>query len=126
MPGLALANADLESKMANPKNWAAQAGDMFNQRYSKLNQINKDNVLAKSKEYLAGAGLDMAKWSTCAGDTESDAYKAVANEVDADMELGKSLGVSGTPGVFVNGTFLNGAQPLSAFEPLIESAKAGS
>ena len=44
MPGLALANADLESKMANPKNWAAQAGDMFNQRYSKLKQINKGNV----------------------------------------------------------------------------------
>ena len=47
-------------------------------------------------------------------------------EVDADMALGKSLGVSGTPGFFVNGTFLNGAQPLAAFEPLIQSAKAGS
>lgn len=44
VPGLALANADLEKHMANSKNWAAQAGDMFNQRYSKLNQINKGNV----------------------------------------------------------------------------------
>jgi len=89
-------------------------------------QINKDNVLDKSKEYLAGSGLDMAKWSTCAEDNESAEYKAVAAEVDADMALGKSLGVSGTPGFFVNGTFLNGAQPLAAFEPLIQSAKAGS
>ncbi|ATE60785.1 methanol/ethanol family PQQ-dependent dehydrogenase [Thauera sinica] len=44
LPGVALANADLESKIANPKNWAMQAGDMFNQRYSKLKQINTGNV----------------------------------------------------------------------------------
>jgi len=44
VPAFAWANADLERHMANPKNWAAQAGDMYNQRYSKLNQINKNNV----------------------------------------------------------------------------------
>ncbi|WP_298830759.1 methanol/ethanol family PQQ-dependent dehydrogenase [uncultured Piscinibacter sp.] len=44
VPGLALANADVEKNIANSKNWAMQAGDMFNQRYSKLNQINKGNV----------------------------------------------------------------------------------
>lgn len=43
-PAWAWANADLESKMANPANWAAQAGDFYNQRYSKLAQINKSNV----------------------------------------------------------------------------------
>ena len=40
----ALANADLERKMADSKNWAAQAGDMANQRYSKLDKINTGNV----------------------------------------------------------------------------------
>ena len=44
IPGLALANADVEKNIANSKNWAMQAGDMYNQRYSKLNQINKGNV----------------------------------------------------------------------------------
>jgi PQQ-dependent dehydrogenase (methanol/ethanol family) len=44
LPGMAVANADLESKIANSKNWAMQAGDMFNQRYSKLKQINVGNV----------------------------------------------------------------------------------
>ncbi len=43
-PGLASANADVEKNIANPKNWAMQAGDMFNQRYSTLKQINKGNV----------------------------------------------------------------------------------
>jgi PQQ-dependent dehydrogenase (methanol/ethanol family) len=44
VPGLAAANADVEKLTANPANWAMQAGDMYNQRYSKLNQINATNV----------------------------------------------------------------------------------
>ena len=44
VPALALANPDLESKIANSKNWAMQAGDFSNKRYSKLKQINKGNV----------------------------------------------------------------------------------
>jgi lanthanide-dependent methanol dehydrogenase len=44
LPALAFANADVEKQIANSKNWAMQAGDMFNQRYSKLNQINTGNV----------------------------------------------------------------------------------
>ena len=43
-PALVLANAELEGKMANSANWAAQAGDMYNQRYSKLDKINAGNV----------------------------------------------------------------------------------
>src|SRR3989441_2384764 len=44
IPALALGNADVEKRIADPHNWAMQAGDMFNQRYSKLNQINTKNV----------------------------------------------------------------------------------
>ncbi|MGH1357743.1 MAG: methanol/ethanol family PQQ-dependent dehydrogenase [Burkholderiaceae bacterium] len=44
LPGFAAANADVEKNVANPGNWAMQAGDDFNQRYSKLDQINKKNA----------------------------------------------------------------------------------
>src|SRR3954449_4927080 len=44
LPMLASANADVEKNIADSKNWAVQAGDMYNQRYSKLNQINTRNV----------------------------------------------------------------------------------
>ncbi|MDX2480483.1 MAG: thioredoxin domain-containing protein [Desulfuromusa sp.] len=87
------------------------------------NQINPGNVIAKSKEYLAGSNIDMAAWSTCAEDTNSDEYKIASAAIDTDLALGKKLGVSGTPGFFVNGAFLNGAQPITAFEPLIIAAK---
>jgi PQQ-dependent dehydrogenase (methanol/ethanol family) len=43
-PALVHANADVEKNIANSGNWAMQAGDMFNQRYSKLDQINTKNV----------------------------------------------------------------------------------
>jgi lanthanide-dependent methanol dehydrogenase len=42
--GVALADADLDQKIADPANWAAQAGDYANHRYSELKQINTGNV----------------------------------------------------------------------------------
>jgi PQQ-dependent dehydrogenase (methanol/ethanol family) len=44
LPALALANADVEKNIANSGNWAMQAGDMYNQRYSHLKQITTANV----------------------------------------------------------------------------------
>ncbi len=40
----AMADPDLEKRMADPSQWAAQAGDYANQRWSDLNQINASNV----------------------------------------------------------------------------------
>jgi lanthanide-dependent methanol dehydrogenase len=40
----ALADADLDAKMADPANWASQAGDNANHRHSTLKQITGDNV----------------------------------------------------------------------------------
>ena len=89
-------------------------------------QLTPDNVVAKSREYLKGSKIDMAVWETCAADTNSDEYKAEAKKVDDDMALGQEMGVSGTPGFFINGEFLNGAQPVEQFVTIIEKAKAGS
>ncbi len=41
---VAVATEDLTKLMANPNYWASQAGDYANTRYSKLDQINRDNV----------------------------------------------------------------------------------
>ena len=42
--GTAQANDGLMKDIENSSNWAIQTGDYANQRYSKLDQINKDNV----------------------------------------------------------------------------------
>jgi PQQ-dependent dehydrogenase (methanol/ethanol family) len=44
LPGALLADTDLEQKMAQPSNWASQAGDYANHRHSSLSQINANNV----------------------------------------------------------------------------------
>jgi protein-disulfide isomerase len=43
----------------------------------------------------------------------------IAAKVDEDMELGKKVGVKGTPASFVNGVFLSGAQPVDKFTEII-------
>jgi len=107
----------------------AQSKDAFwtlhDAYFANQQEINPDNLIEKSKEYLADSGLDMAAWETCAADAESDAHKAAEATVQAELDLGTELGVSGTPGFFVNGQFLNGAQPITAFEPIIKAATGG-
>lgn len=55
--GGALANADVEKLIADPKNWAMQAGDMYNQRYSKLAQINTKNVGKMQVAWMFSTGV---------------------------------------------------------------------
>jgi PQQ-dependent dehydrogenase (methanol/ethanol family) len=57
LPGVARANGDLEEQIANPSNWAAQAGDFYNQRYSKLTQINKGNVGKLQVAWMFSTGV---------------------------------------------------------------------
>ena len=56
-PAIAWANADLEKLIADPKNWAMQAGDMYNQRYSKLTQINAQNVGKMQVAWMFSTGV---------------------------------------------------------------------
>ena len=56
-PAAAWANADLEKLIADPNNWAMQAGDMYNQRYSKLSQINAQNVGKLQVAWMFSTGV---------------------------------------------------------------------
>ncbi len=67
-----------------------------------------------------------AKWAKDAGVTDAAAYKAGlashkwADKVDKDLNDGKSAGVQGTPSFFINGVFINGAQPFDNFKKTID------
>src|ERR1043165_6453719 len=56
-PGVVLANGDVEKLTADSKNWAMQAGDMYNQRYSKLSQINAQNVGKMQVAWMFSTGV---------------------------------------------------------------------
>ena len=112
--------ANCAAKQDEEAFWILHDGFFENQK-----SLNPQNLLAESKRYLEASSLelDLGVWESCASDPDSDAHMAEAQAVEEDMALGSSLGVTGTPGFFVNGTFLNGALPLAAFEPVIEKAK---
>jgi protein-disulfide isomerase len=88
--------------------------------FKNQNDLTPENVVAKSSTYLASSGIDLAKWKKCAGDTNSEDYKTAAKAVDDSMALGQKNGVEGTPAFFVNGEFINGAQPPEAFAAIID------
>jgi len=76
-----------------------------------------DDDIEEAAEEL---GLDMEQWNA---DRQDPAIEQIIAE---DEALAKQLGVSGTPGSFVNGWFVNGAQPPAAFDALIEKERAGA
>jgi protein-disulfide isomerase len=48
------------------------------------------------------------------------ADEATALRVQEDLDEAHSLGATGTPAFFINGILLTGAQPIAAFESLID------
>ena len=54
---LATANSDVERLIADPSNWAMQAGDMYNQRFSKLDQVNTRNVGNMQVAWMMSTGV---------------------------------------------------------------------
>jgi lanthanide-dependent methanol dehydrogenase len=55
--GTATANDELANLSANPANWAMQAGNFANHRYSELNQINKNNVNKLKVAWMMSTGV---------------------------------------------------------------------
>jgi protein-disulfide isomerase len=72
-------------------------------------------------EFAKEKGLDVEKF-------EKDmASEEVKKKVNDDAAEAAKLGITGTPGFFINGRFLRGAQPFEGFKTLIdeELTKAG-
>ena len=67
--------------------------------------------LSKTAE---GLKLDSAAFNTCMGSS------ATAALIDADVRAGEDAGIDGTPGMFVNGRFYNGALPYEQIAAIVE------
>jgi protein-disulfide isomerase len=77
--------------------------------------------VAQLKAKAKSIGLDTAQFDQC---LDKGKY---TDTVKSDVKAGMIAGVSGTPAVFINGRFVNGAQPYGTFTRIIdeELAKAG-
>jgi protein-disulfide isomerase len=72
------------------------------------------------RELASSLKLDEKQFDSC---LSSGKYRA---KVEQDLQDGIRAGVYGTPGIFINGIFLSGAQPEAAFERIIETELARS
>ncbi|MBW2446565.1 MAG: DsbA family protein [Deltaproteobacteria bacterium] len=69
---------------------------------------------AKYLEWAGELGIDVARFKR---DVASAEVKKI---IEDDKKEAAKLGVTGTPSFFINGKFLSGAQPYSAFKAAIE------
>lgn len=86
--------------------------------FADQSKLAPDDLKATAKKL----GLDTNKFDACF------AKNTYEPEINADVAQGRKLDVSGTPTFFVDGRPLVGAQPLSAFQDVInqELARAGA
>ncbi len=100
---------------------AAECADEQGRFWEMHDKLFIDGVqggVASFKQFASALGLNTAKFNECL-----DSGK-MASEVQKDMAEGAQYGVTGTPGFFVNGQLISGAQPYQVFAQAIEEALA--
>lgn len=108
------------ARRAAEASWCAQQQDRFWPYHDLLYKTSADVSDAQLGQLAGQVGLDVSAFEQCLAGGEA------AAAVEAHVEEGSRYGVSGTPGFFVNGRFLGGAQPLEAFVEIIEEELAAS
>ena len=85
--------------------------EMHDKIFANQSKLELDDL----KQYAKELGLDTGQFEKDLVDPRTK------KRVDDDMAEAGSLGVTGTPAFFVNGRYLNGAQPFDGFAKLINA-----
>ncbi|MFW6369285.1 MAG: DsbA family protein, partial [Myxococcota bacterium] len=103
-----------DTMIAAQANEAAGAQGKFWEYHEKLFEnpraLDRENL----ESYAEELGLDMERFRA---DLDNEVHKA---KVEQHVRTGQSLGVRGTPGFFINGRSLRGAQPIENFKAVID------
>lgn len=104
-----------QARRASEASWCAgQQGkfwEFHDALYSEGGNDASDGVMTR---VASTVGLDQTAFAACLASPEP------ARVIERDVAQGTALGLSGTPGFFINGRELNGAQPLEAFVRVID------
>lgn len=110
--------AALAAQCAHEQGKFWQYHDTLFQEQAKKGQGTVAFGAPELKSWAAQIGLNTAAFNRC---LDGETY---ASRVTEDMDAGSTVGVSGTPSFFINGTLIVGAQPYSAFKEAIDAALA--
>ena len=97
-------------------NCAGKQGKYFQYQsllWNKAPDLKPKTLMAHAKE----VGLDMKAFNSCAADQGG----TLKSEINADIEYGSSVGVNGTPALYINGRKVGGLRPYSDVKSIVES-----
>ena len=94
---------------------AAEKQGKFWEFHDKLFANQQQLNLDAYKRYARELKLDVARFEKDLVDLENK------KRIDADKAEATALGITGTPGFFVNGRFLSGAKPFEEFATAINA-----
>ncbi|MBS1267215.1 MAG: hypothetical protein MAG795_01187 [Candidatus Woesearchaeota archaeon] len=104
-------------KAAEAAECAGEQGKYW-EMHDKLFEGGVESGVSLFKTYATEINLNTKKFNSCL-----DSGK-MASEVATDMQAGKQVGITGTPGFIINGKLVSGAQPFGVFKNEIEEALA--
>ena len=104
-----------DAPLAHAASVAAHKQGKFWEYHDKLFVSTKKLKLEDLRQYAQELKLDMARFEK---DLLDPGVKAI---VDADKREATGMGLTGTPGFFVNGRYLRGAKPFEEFAKLINA-----
>lgn len=99
---------------------AAHRQGKFWEFHDKLFANQRDLTDENFKKWAGEVGLDVARWETDIKDP------ALGKQVDREQAAANAAGARGTPGFFINGKLLSGAQPYDAFKREVDAALAAA
>ncbi|MBI4091641.1 MAG: DsbA family protein [Candidatus Levybacteria bacterium] len=106
--------AALASECANEQDKFWEYHDKIFTEQDKISGKTADVIATQLKLFAQELGLNTSQFDGCLDNTKFQA------NVDADLNDGRTAGVSGTPTFFINGNRLVGAQPYASFKALID------
>ena len=105
--------------LARPAHEAARCAGTFKkywEYHDRLFQAQPNFARSDLLRYAADLGIPADAFARC---LDGGRFRP---QVEADVEQGRQLGVSGTPTFFINGVRLAGAAPYEAFTEVIDQA----
>jgi protein-disulfide isomerase len=86
--------------------------------FEQQESITAANADEKLKAIATDSGSDADAAATCAVKPETQ------SRIEASLALGKSVGVNGTPSIFINGRMLTGGVPLEVMKQIVDFQKS--
>jgi len=82
--------------------------------FDRQNNITQSNADEQLKTIASDSGVNADEIAACADKAET------RNRVQTSLALGKAVGVTGTPTLFINGRMVSGGAPVDALKKIVE------